>query len=107
MTPFSLPRMCRGSQPSVVSGDLHSLGSVPRARHLNIGGELGLAIDVPHTGDSIIRRDSVLIADGRLAARLPIWGLDFPSGPGGGGGFTLGWRPSSGFGNSDGQSWAQ
>jgi hypothetical protein len=57
-----------------------------------------MAIDVPHTGDSIIRRDSVLIADGRLAARRAICGMDFPSGPGGGGGFTLGWRPSSGFG---------
>jgi hypothetical protein len=27
--------------------------------------------------------------------------LDFPAGPGGGGGFTLGWRTSAAFGNSD------
>jgi Fe-S cluster assembly iron-binding protein IscA len=78
--------------------------------HLNKAGDLGMAIDVPHTGDSIIRRDSVLvlIVDGRLAARLAMRVLDFPDGPGGGGAFTLGWRPSSAFSTSDdGQTWPQ
>jgi hypothetical protein len=53
-----------------------------------------MTIDVPHTGDSIIRRDNlpVLIVDGRLATRLAQRLLDLaaPSDPGGG--FTLRWR---------------
>ena len=66
-------------------------------------GDLGMTIDVPHSGDSIIRRDNVpvLIVDGRLALRLAMRVLDFPGGPGGGGGFTLGWRNPAGFGNID------
>jgi len=59
---------------------------------LNQAGDLAMTIDVPHPGDSIIRRDNlpVLIVDGRLAARLAQRVLDFPSTSGGG--FTLGWR---------------
>jgi len=59
---------------------------------LNQAGDLAMTIDVPHSGDSIIRRDNlpVLIVDGRLAARLAQRVLDFPSASGGG--FTLGWR---------------
>jgi Fe-S cluster assembly iron-binding protein IscA len=61
---------------------------------LNEAGGLAMTIDVPHTGDSIIRRDNlpVLIVDARLAARLAERILDFPAGSNGGGGFTLGWR---------------
>lgn len=46
---------------------------------LNQAGDLAMTIDVPHSGDSIIRRDnlSVLIVDGRLAARLAQRVLDF------------------------------
>jgi Fe-S cluster assembly iron-binding protein IscA len=71
--------------------------------HLNPAGKLGMTIDVPHAGDSIIRRDNlpVLIVDGRLAARLAMRVLDFPGGPGGGGGFTLGWRTSGALSNAD------
>ena len=56
-----------------------------------VAGDLRMTIDVPHSGDSIIRRDNipVLIVDGRLAMRLAMRVLDFP---GSGGGFTLGWR---------------
>src|SRR5919205_3990948 len=63
---------------------------------LNEAGDLALAIDVPHSGDSVIRRDTlpVLIVDGRLAARLAMRVLDFPAASGRGGGFTLGWRTS-------------
>jgi Fe-S cluster assembly iron-binding protein IscA len=59
---------------------------------LNQVGELAMTIDVPHSGDSIIRRDNlpVLIVDGRLSARLAQRVLDFPSASPGG--FTLGWR---------------
>src|SRR5215472_8440247 len=59
---------------------------------LNPAGELAMTIDVPHSGDSIIRRDNfpVLIVDGQLAVRLAQRVLDFPSSSGGG--FTLGWR---------------
>jgi hypothetical protein len=61
---------------------------------LNEAGGLMMTIDVPHSGDSVIRRDNrpVLIVDGRLATRLALRVLDFPGAPGGGGGFTLGWR---------------
>jgi Fe-S cluster assembly iron-binding protein IscA len=61
---------------------------------LNQDGHLKMTIDVPHSGDSIIRRDNVpvLIVDGRLALRLAMRVLDFPSGSG----FTLGWRTSAG-----------
>jgi Fe-S cluster assembly iron-binding protein IscA len=59
---------------------------------LNQAGDLAMTIDVPHSGDSIIRRDNipVLIVDGRLAARLAQRVLDFPLASRGG--FTLGWR---------------
>jgi len=71
--------------------------------HLNRAGDLGMAIDVPHAGDSIIRRDNlpVLIVDGRLATRLAMRVLDFPSGVGGAGGFTLGWRSSGAVGTAE------
>ena len=59
---------------------------------LNQAGGLAMTIDVPHSGDSIIRRDNlpVLIVDGRLAIRLAQRVLDFPAPSGGG--FTLRWR---------------
>src|SRR5438552_2251451 len=59
---------------------------------LNQAGDLAMTIDVPHAGDSIIRRDNlpVLIVDGRLATRLAQRVLDFPSASGAG--FTLCWR---------------
>ena len=59
---------------------------------LNQAGDLAMTIDVPHAGDSIIRRDNlpVLIVDARLATRLAQRVLDFPSTSGGG--FTLRWR---------------
>src|SRR5215469_8776649 len=59
---------------------------------LNEAGDLAMTIDIPHSGDSIIRRDNlpVLIVDGRLATRLAQRVLDFPSPSGGG--FTLRWR---------------
>jgi Fe-S cluster assembly iron-binding protein IscA len=61
---------------------------------LNQTGGLAMTIDVPHAGDSIIRRDTlpVLIVDARLAARLAERILDFPAESDGGGGFTLRWR---------------
>jgi len=61
---------------------------------LNEAGSLAMTIDVPHSGDSIIRRDNlpVLIVDARLGARLSERVLDFPAGSGGGSGFTLRWR---------------
>jgi hypothetical protein len=59
---------------------------------LNQTGDLAMTIDIPHAGDSIIRRDNlpVLIVDGRLATRLAQRVLDFPSASGAG--FTLRWR---------------
>src|SRR5690349_1400349 len=62
---------------------------------LNEAGDLAMTIDVPHSGDSIIRRDNlpVLIVDGRLATRLAQRVLDFPSARGAG--FTLRWRAPS------------
>ena len=61
---------------------------------LNQAGGLAMTIDVPHSGDSIIRRDNlpVLIVDGRLSTRLARRVLDF--GAGSATGFTLGWRAS-------------
>ena len=61
---------------------------------LNAAGDLAMTIDVPHAGDSIIRRDNlpVLIIDGRLSTQLALRVLDFPSASGGG--FTLRWRAS-------------
>ena len=61
---------------------------------LNEAGSLAMTIDVPHAGDSIIRRDNlpVLIMDARLAPRLAKRILDFPAGSGGRGGFALRWR---------------
>lgn len=59
---------------------------------LNEAGGLAMTIDVPHAGDSILRRDNlpVLIVDGRLATRLAQRVLDFPAASGAG--FTLRWR---------------
>jgi Fe-S cluster assembly iron-binding protein IscA len=59
---------------------------------LNDAGDLAMTIDVPHSGDSIIRRDNlpVLIVDARLATRLAQRLLDFPSASGRG--FILRWR---------------
>jgi Fe-S cluster assembly iron-binding protein IscA len=59
---------------------------------LNQAGDLAMTIDVPHSGDSVIRRDNlpVLIVDGRLAVRLAQRVLDFPARSGAG--FTLRWR---------------
>ncbi len=59
---------------------------------LNQAGDLAMTIDVPHSGDSIIRRDNlpVLIVDGRLATRLAQRVLDFPAASGHG--FALRWR---------------
>jgi hypothetical protein len=59
---------------------------------LNPAGDLAMTIDVPHSGDSIIRRDNlvVLIVDGQLAVRLAQRVLDFPSASGAG--FALHWR---------------
>src|SRR5215831_20383382 len=61
---------------------------------LDDAGDLAMTIDVPHSGDSVIRRDNlpVLIVDGRLAQRLAQRVLDFSALPGGGGGFSLRWR---------------
>ncbi len=60
---------------------------------LNEVGDLTMTIDVPHSGDSVIRRNNipVLIVDGRLAARLARRLLDYPSASKSG--FTLSWRP--------------
>lgn len=59
---------------------------------LDQGGDLAMTIDVPHSGDSVIRRDNVpvLIVDGRLSARLAQRVLDFPAASGAG--FALAWR---------------
>ena len=64
---------------------------------LNDAGDLAMTIDVPHSGDSIVRRDNlpVLIVDGRLAARLAQRVLDYPAPSAAGGGFTLHWRAPS------------
>src|SRR5690349_572755 len=59
---------------------------------LNEAGGLAMTIDVPHSGDSVIRRDNVpiLIVDGRLSTRLASRVLDYPAASGSG--FTLAWR---------------
>jgi Fe-S cluster assembly iron-binding protein IscA len=61
---------------------------------LDQAGGLRMTIDVPHAGDSVIRRDNapVLIVDGRLSSTLAQRVLDFPGDAGIGRGFTLGWR---------------
>ncbi len=61
---------------------------------LNEAGGLAMTIDVPHSGDSVIRRDHapILIVEGHLATRLARRVLDYPSAAKSG--FTLGWRPS-------------
>ncbi len=61
---------------------------------LNEAGGLAMTIDVPHSGDSIIRRDNmpVLIVEGRLSNRLARRVLDFTEPSGSAGGFTLRWR---------------
>jgi hypothetical protein len=58
-------------------------------------GDLAMTIDVPHSGDSVIRRDNLplLIVEGRLSTRLAQRVLDFPSSARGG--FNLAWRDSS------------
>lgn len=68
---------------------------------LNQAGDLAMTIDVPHSGDSVIRRDNVpvLIVDGRLGTRLARRVLDFPSTSGGG--FTLRWRTPAPNATSD------
>jgi hypothetical protein len=60
-------------------------------------GDLALTIDVPHSGDSIIRRDHlpVLIIDGRLSHTLAQRVLDFPLASAARQSFTLGWRAGS------------
>lgn len=63
---------------------------------LNTDGGLAMTIDVPHAGDSVIRRDNlpVLIVDGRLSMTLVQRVLDFggPAADGRSTGFRLGWR---------------
>jgi Fe-S cluster assembly iron-binding protein IscA len=63
---------------------------------LNDAGDLKMTIDVPHPGDSVIRRDNVpvLIVDGRLSFTLAQRVLDFRATTPGNKreGFTLGWR---------------
>ena len=62
---------------------------------LNTEGGLAMTIDVPHSGDSVIRRDNVpvLIVDSRLSSRLADRVLDFPPLSGDHhGGFKLGAR---------------
>jgi hypothetical protein len=61
---------------------------------LDQAGDLVMTIDVPHLGDSIIRRDSIplLIVDRRLAKRLAQRVLDFPPPSATAPGFTLRWR---------------
>jgi Fe-S cluster assembly iron-binding protein IscA len=63
---------------------------------LNDAGSLAMTIDIPHSGDSVIRRDNVpvLIVDGRIAVRLARRVLDFRTAAGAPRGFTLGWLPS-------------
>jgi Fe-S cluster assembly iron-binding protein IscA len=60
---------------------------------LNQAGHLAMTIDVPHDGDSVIRRDNVavLIVEGRLSSTLAKRVLDFP-GSSVKTGFTLAWR---------------
>jgi len=66
---------------------------------LDDGGALKMTIDVPHAGDSVIRRDNVpvLIVDARLAPSLVPRVLDFQNSVEGKTrrGFTLGWRAAS------------
>ena len=63
---------------------------------LDEDGALKMTIDVPHAGDSVIRRDNVpvLIVDARLAPSLAQRVLDFQAAGDGktSRGFTLGWR---------------
>ena len=63
---------------------------------LDAAGRLRMTIDVPHPGDSVIRRGiaPLLIVEARLCRTLAPRVLDFP-GPADGrpsGGFALGWR---------------
>jgi len=64
---------------------------------LNKDGGLTMAIDFPHAGDSVIRRDNVpvLIIDARLSAPLARRVLDFPTQSQITRGFTLAWRRSA------------
>jgi Fe-S cluster assembly iron-binding protein IscA len=64
---------------------------------LNEVGGLRMTIDIPHAGDSVIRRDNVpvLIVDGRLSSTLAQRVLDFAGGRDAGHGFKLGWRTTS------------
>ena len=81
------PKCCVGRSSTWSAGRSKSV-------RLNEVGDLAMTIDLPHSGDSIIRRDNlpVLSIDGRLAQRLAQRVLDCPSASGGRGGFTLGWR---------------
>ncbi|HEV7666068.1 MAG TPA: hypothetical protein VGQ62_21225 [Chloroflexota bacterium] len=64
---------------------------------LNPEGGLAMTIDVPHSGDSVIRRDNVpvLIIDGRLSQTLAQRVLDFAVSATHKQGFVLGWRAAS------------
>jgi Fe-S cluster assembly iron-binding protein IscA len=64
---------------------------------LNEVGGLRMTIDIPHAGDSVIRRDNVpvLIVDGRLSSTLAQRVLDFAGDRNARRGFTLGWRTAS------------
>jgi Fe-S cluster assembly iron-binding protein IscA len=61
---------------------------------LSPAGDLALTIDIPHAGDSVIRRDHlpVLIVDGRLSQTLAQRVLDFPATSTAKRNFVLGWR---------------
>ena len=63
---------------------------------LDAAGRLAITIDVPHLGDSVIRRGTapLLIIDTGLGSKLAPRVLDFPGRADGRprGGFVLGWR---------------
>jgi len=63
---------------------------------LGDAGQLAMTIDVPHAGDSVIRRDNVpvLIVDARLSTRLAARVLDFPPPSEAKKGFILTWSQS-------------
>jgi hypothetical protein len=64
-------------------------GALPRQGmrlRVDPAGKLKMAIDIPHLGDAVIRRDKalLLIMDTQLSASLAARVLDFPVGGGGG-----------------------
>jgi Fe-S cluster assembly iron-binding protein IscA len=66
---------------------------------LDSDGQLAMTIDEPHVGDSVIRRDNVLvlIVESRLSTRLAQRILDFgPTMLESRAGFTLGWSAMAG-----------